>query len=68
MSVAELAQLVGRVGLLDLTSDRVAISVRVTIHDAREVFGRRDVLVEPVEGRGRAWVALDRVRLVGPGG
>ena len=63
MSVAELAGLVGRSGLLDLTSDRVALSVAVVIHDAREVFGRRDVLIEPVAGRGRAWVALDRVRL-----
>lgn len=63
VTAAEVVQLLGRVGSLDLTSDRVPISVRVTVHDVRQVFGRRDYLVEPVAGRGRAWVSSDRVRL-----
>ena len=63
MTAAEVVQLLGRVGSLDLTSDRVPISVRVTVYDVRQVFGRRDYLVEPVAGRGRAWVSADRVKL-----
>ncbi len=63
VTAAEVVELLGRVGSLDLTSDRVPISVRVTVHDVRQVFGRRDYLVEPVAGRGRAWVSSDRVRL-----
>jgi len=63
VTAAEVVQLLGRVGSLDLTSDRVPVSIRVTVHDVRQVFGRRDYLVEPVAGRGRAWVSSDRVRL-----
>ena len=48
---------------------RVATAVEktlpVTVVDARRVFGRLDFLAEPVGGRGRAWVAADRVRLEG---
>ena len=35
----------------------------VEIHDARRVFNRVDVLVQPVDGGGRQWVSLSRVKL-----
>jgi hypothetical protein len=63
MTVAELVAVIDRGGLLDLTADRVPLSVRVVVRDARRVFGRVDYLVEPTQGRGRAWVSADRVRL-----
>lgn len=63
MSAAELVQLIGREGLLDHTSYRDPISTLVVIRDARVRFGNTDVLVEPVAGRGRCWVTLDRVKL-----
>lgn len=65
MSAAELGKYVGAVGLLDLTASGVPFSVPVSVVDARRVFGRLDFLAEPVGGRGRAWVAADRVRLEG---
>jgi len=36
--------------------------VRVRILDARKSFGRDDVLVTPVSGRGEQWIDLTRVQ------
>lgn len=63
MTAAELAGVLGRSGLLDLSADRVPFSVAVVVRDARRVFGRVDYLAEPVAGRGRVWVSADRVTL-----
>jgi hypothetical protein len=40
------------------------IWVPVLIHDAREAWGRLDVLVSPTGGAGRQWVSLERIRRV----
>ena len=58
MTSAELAKYVGRKGLMSFGG---AIAVEVTSKDAREVFGRLDVLVEPVAGTGEAWVGESRI-------
>lgn len=57
MNSTELAEYVGREGLLRV--DHLSVTVRSL--DAREVFGRLDVLVEPVQGTGQAWVAESRI-------
>lgn len=62
MNARELAALLGSSGLLR-SADGLRVSVRVL--DARPAFGRLDLLVEPVEGSGSAWVSADRVNLDG---
>ena len=57
MTNAELAEFIGRTGLLSM--DKIAVEVRA--HDAREVYGRLDILVAPVAGTGQAWVAESRI-------
>ena len=58
MTNAELAAYVGRTGLLSFDG-KIAVEVRA--HDAREVYGRLDILVEPVAGTGEVWVAESRI-------
>ena len=58
MTSAELAAYVGREGLLSCGG---SIGVQVKSLDAREVFGRLYILIEPVAGTGQAWVAETRI-------
>ena len=58
MTSEELATHVGREGLLSMGG---AIAIEVKSLDAREVYGRLDILVEPVAGTGKAWVAEFRI-------
>ena len=57
MTNTELAAYVGLKGFL------VAglLNVLVRSLDAREVYGRLDILVEPVAGTGKAWVSESRI-------
>jgi hypothetical protein len=63
MTALEQQRLIGMQGLLRLQEGSGVIRVRVTIKDAREAFGRLDVLVEPVDGEGTTWVSAERVRM-----
>jgi len=62
MTAREIAELLDKEATL---ASHEGFSVRVRIVNAREVFGRIDVLVEPVAGEGTAWVSADRVRIGG---
>ena len=55
----ELAKYIGMNGTLSTGSLRVPI----IISDARQVFDRVDVLVEPVGGIGLQWVSIERIKL-----
>ena len=55
----ELAKYIGMNGTLSTGSLRVPI----VISDARQVFDRVDVLVEPVGGIGLQWVSIERIKL-----
>ena len=55
----ELAKYIGMNGTLSTGSLRVPI----TISDARQVFDRVDVLVQPVGGIGFQWVSIERIKL-----
>lgn len=57
MTNAKLAEFVGREGILSI--DKLGVLVRSL--DAREVYGRLDILVEPVAGTGKAWVSESRI-------
>jgi len=39
------------------------LHILVTIQDTRNVWGRTDFLVAPVEGMGSQWVSSDRIRI-----
>lgn len=60
MTTREAMELVGRTGRLR-TAEGLAVMVKV--EDAREVWGRRDLLVVPFAGTGKAWVSAARVTL-----
>lgn len=58
MNAAELVAFVGKTGLMSFGG---SIGVMVRSLNAREVYGRLDVLVEPISGTGHAWVAESRI-------
>lgn len=51
------AEYVGAVGFLSIEK----LSIKVTVIDARECWGRVDLLVAPYGGGGQQWVSLERV-------
>ena len=61
MTSRELVRLLDKEGTLSLGG----FTIPVRILDARENFGRVDVLVEPITGEGQAWYSADNVKLGG---
>lgn len=62
MSAISLARLIGKTGQMRLP-EFSNITVPVEIQDAKQSFGRTDVMVMPIGGKGMVWVSLDRVAL-----
>jgi len=60
MTYQELANIVGKRGSIELLP---GVTFAVTILDGRMAYGRQDILVEPVEGEGAAWVSAERVKI-----
>ena len=58
MTAAEMAQMIGKPGQLDVGN----MTFLVTILDVRERYGRVDYLVEPQAGHGAAWKSADSIR------
>lgn len=58
MSVAELSNLLGKEGMLDING----LQFMVRIIDVRKVFGRTDYKVTPVSGTGTIWVESHRLK------
>ena len=64
MTASELAKLVGMTATMRLHVGGIAWTMaEVKILDARDAYGRTDLLVEPVSGTGTAWVSADRVKV-----
>ena len=40
--------------------------IKVQIDDARQVFGRVDYLVTPIEGKGKQWMSEDHITVLSP--
>lgn len=57
---------IGSTGLLAIHQGADVLRVQVTIMDARRVFARTDLLVQPVAGEGMAWVDATRVKIIDP--
>ena len=66
MTARELADLIDKQATLAVPAESkgtAVLEVAVQILDAREHFGRIDVLVTPVQGAGQAWVSAERVKV-----
>ena len=55
MTVAQMAKMIGTLWLL---SDGKGLSFTVTVEDMREVWGKPQCKVSPVDGYGERWVDL----------
>lgn len=64
MSLSEIVKLVGkRTGMKTEAAIRFdGLFINIQIKDARQSFGRVDVLVTPLNGKGEKWVAVDSLR------
>lgn len=62
MSIAAMARLIGKTGMMRLP-EFGNITFPAEIQDARSSFGRIDVLISPIGGKGTVWVSLDRIAL-----
>lgn len=63
MTAVELAKLVGRKGMALLSASAGAgrqLRCPVEVKDARENFGRTELLVTPVGGSGEAWISDEK--------
>ena len=64
MTAREIAALLDKTATLSVTErsgGKLEVPVRIT--NAREAWGRIDVLVTPVDGSGEAWVSAERVKV-----
>lgn len=59
MTTLDLIKFRGKQGFLGLGK----LDVPITVVDSRQAFGRIDLLVQPVNGRGQQWVSADKVVL-----
>lgn len=57
MTLTELASLIGQT--VDIQLEELAVSVKVL--DAKQAYGKTRVLVEPIKGKGQAWVDIGRL-------
>lgn len=57
MTVKELSASIGKQGSLSVSG----LHVEVKVTDARQVYGRHDLQVAPVNGSGEIWVEASRV-------
>lgn len=59
MTVKELASFIGKQGFLNIDN----MQVKVTVMDVRQVFGRIDFQITPMDGNGNNWVEASRVNM-----
>ena len=55
MTVAQMAKMIGTLWML---SDGKGLRFTVTVNDMREVWGKPQCLVSPVDGNGDRWVDM----------
>ena len=60
LSADELHSFIGRAGQYQA---RAGMTVAVTVTNARESYGRLDLLVAPVAGTGEAWISTALIKL-----
>jgi hypothetical protein len=60
-----IAQWAAAIGKEATVTTREGFTIRVRIEDVRSSYGRVEVRVVPIAGRGAAWVTSKRVKLKG---
>lgn len=60
---SEVSAYVGRSGTLPVQFSSGALGIEVRVLDAREAYGRIDILIEPLYGAGSVWVQSHKVEL-----
>lgn len=60
LSAEELASFVGRTGHYQA---RAGMTVEIRVTNARESYGRLDLLVAPIAGTGEAWISTALIKL-----
>lgn len=60
LTAEELRSFIGRSGSYQA---REGITFDVIVQDAREAYGRLDLLVSPVAGKGQAWIGATLIKL-----
>jgi hypothetical protein len=61
MTVAQMAELIGKGGLFSVNGE---FKVAVVVQDVRVTFGRTDYLIWPTDGTGYMWVSAGRVTVI----
>jgi len=61
MDANTLSENIGKFGVLSILQSPLRVNVKIL--NAREMWGRVDFLVSPVEGTGTQWVAATRVHI-----
>ena len=62
MNASDLSSYIGNPAIYRCTGASGWMDINVTILDARERFGRIDVLVTPMAGSSSMWISLSSVR------
>ena len=57
MTLIDKMELIGSAGTIPVTAK---MRCAVIIRNVREVFGRTDYLVEPLQGEGQDWISSER--------
>lgn len=59
MTINEIAKYIGKTGTI--LPGLGSISIPVKVYDARQVYGRVELLVKPVSGTGETWINPNRI-------
>lgn len=62
MTVLDMAKVIGKPGLFHVDK---GFKVQVIVQDVRQVFGRIDYCIRPVDGIGNLWIDSNRVTVEG---
>jgi len=64
-TAAVLAAFIGRTAYLDVPATNPTVQdplkFRVRVTDAKQSYGRLEVLIEPIDGQGQQWVTAKRL-------
>lgn len=66
MTARDMTEAIGKECSVDVVLGSASVIIWATIQDARVSYGRLDYLVEPVAGKGQAWVSAERVQVIVP--
>ena len=60
-TASELAQYIGRTGVIVTTARPKGFRIPIKIVDVRQIFNRREVQIAPLHGFGQDWVNVESI-------